>query len=254
MSDLLDLLGAWGVCNEDSRWVCGEPLGYHGYNYQTVEIGGQCWFAENLRTETTLQGTQMGEAAYNCLLAEDHEEHAYCIPLYSDWPSAYVEGLFVDFDIETHGQLYNPAAANADICPFGWRVASINDFEQLTDFAISQNVDEGMVGQALTSTTFSGTDLFGFAALPSGGIEMGFEFTGFSAWTHIEPGEIAFFQTPTNGLYGIGRVGLLPEGPVVDGIDFALGTYPPSLHQYVGLFDGIFETLGSVRCICESNP
>ena len=26
-------------------------MNYHGYDYATVQIGEQCWFAENLRTE-----------------------------------------------------------------------------------------------------------------------------------------------------------------------------------------------------------
>lgn len=236
-------------------------MGYHGYNYQTVEIGGQCWFAENLRTETTLQGASMTFGLNECLNTGNHVDCGLITN--GTLPCVYVEGLspYVDFDTETHGQLYNSAAANADICPFGWRVASVNDFEQLTDFAISQNVDEGMVGQALTSTTFSGTDLFGFAALPSGGIEMGFEFIDFSLWPHFEPGEIAFFQTKTNdGIYGE-RVGILPEGPVVDGVDFGLlGIFPggpvvdASLHQYAGLFFEPWDAFGSVRCICEGNP
>ena len=31
--------------------LCGEPVSYQGYDYATVLIGDQCWFAENLRSE-----------------------------------------------------------------------------------------------------------------------------------------------------------------------------------------------------------
>ena len=31
---------------------CGDPVSYQGYDYGTVLIGEQCWFAENLRNET----------------------------------------------------------------------------------------------------------------------------------------------------------------------------------------------------------
>ena len=33
------------------NWTCGCPLAYQGYDYETVQIGEQCWFSENLRTE-----------------------------------------------------------------------------------------------------------------------------------------------------------------------------------------------------------
>ena len=48
MTDLLDLLSVFGTCNE-VPWSCGDPLEYQGYDYETVLIGEQCWFAENCR-------------------------------------------------------------------------------------------------------------------------------------------------------------------------------------------------------------
>ena len=39
MTDLLDLLSAFGTCN-DLPWSCGEPLEYQGYDYETVHIEG----------------------------------------------------------------------------------------------------------------------------------------------------------------------------------------------------------------------
>ena len=44
MTDLLDLLSVFGTCEETS-WSCGDPLEYQGYDYETVQIVGQCWFA-----------------------------------------------------------------------------------------------------------------------------------------------------------------------------------------------------------------
>ena len=32
------------------------PMNYHGYDYATVQIGEQCWFAENLRNEHYANG------------------------------------------------------------------------------------------------------------------------------------------------------------------------------------------------------
>ena len=33
-----------------------DPLEYQGYDYETVQIGEQCWFAENLRSENYRNG------------------------------------------------------------------------------------------------------------------------------------------------------------------------------------------------------
>ena len=35
---------------------CGDPVSYQGYDYATVLIGEQCWFAENLRNENYENG------------------------------------------------------------------------------------------------------------------------------------------------------------------------------------------------------
>ena len=63
MTDLLNLLSSFGTCVEvDSdeefdngveEWACGDPLEYQGYDYETVQIGEQCWFAENLRSQVS---------------------------------------------------------------------------------------------------------------------------------------------------------------------------------------------------------
>ena len=50
LNDLLDLLSAYGDCGAgESPWQCGDPLEYQGYDYETVQIGEQCWFAENCK-------------------------------------------------------------------------------------------------------------------------------------------------------------------------------------------------------------
>ena len=58
MTDLLDLLSLFGTCNE-IPWSCGDPLEYQGYDYETVQIGEQCWFAENLRAENYRNGDEI---------------------------------------------------------------------------------------------------------------------------------------------------------------------------------------------------
>ena len=56
---MLNLLANFGTCPPipewpdeptDTTWACGDPVTYWDYDYATVLIGDQCWFAENLRT------------------------------------------------------------------------------------------------------------------------------------------------------------------------------------------------------------
>ena len=54
INDLMELLSSFGtMCEEPEtgEFTCGDPMNYHGYDYATVQIGDQCWFAENLQTE-----------------------------------------------------------------------------------------------------------------------------------------------------------------------------------------------------------
>ena len=56
--DLQDFLSTYGLAFEatSTEWSCGEAITHSGVGYSTVQIGDQCWFAENLRTTTYLNG------------------------------------------------------------------------------------------------------------------------------------------------------------------------------------------------------
>ena len=59
---MLSLLSDFGtMCEEPEtgEFTCGHPMNYHGYDYATVQIGEQCWFAENLRTELYQNGDEV---------------------------------------------------------------------------------------------------------------------------------------------------------------------------------------------------
>ena len=47
-SDLMTLLSQFGECY-NSSFTCGDFVSHDGYDYSTVLIGEQCWFAENCR-------------------------------------------------------------------------------------------------------------------------------------------------------------------------------------------------------------
>ena len=137
LNDLLDLLSAYGDCGaEESPWQCGDPLEYQGYDYETVQIGEQCWFAENLRAESYRNGDSLQydlsdidwitsqEGAFTVYGAESGctesvPEFDACDPMY-----AYDE----------YGLLYNwwSISDARKICPIGWSTPTVSDWEVLT--------------------------------------------------------------------------------------------------------------------------
>ena len=49
-ADLIVFLSYYGnAWPESNAFVCGETMPHQDYAYSTVQIGDQCWFAENCR-------------------------------------------------------------------------------------------------------------------------------------------------------------------------------------------------------------
>ena len=160
LNDLLDLLSAYGDCGaEESPWQCGDPLEYQGYDYETVQIGEQCWFAENLRAENYRNGDPVESELQG-----------------SAWANSS-EGAFQSVNDE---KLYNWFAVidERQICPSDWSVSSDDDWLQLEVFLgidLSQistlscrGIDEG---DLLKAESWGGSDLYGFEANPAGLIQ-----------------------------------------------------------------------------------
>ncbi|MDA8605782.1 fibrobacter succinogenes major paralogous domain-containing protein [Flavobacteriales bacterium] len=133
---------------------CGGPIIFEGYHYGTIQIGDQCWFAENLQ--------------YNPLESEWSEASATA-PLTYELPEEYQNGT-------NQGARYNfPAASQLELCPSSWRVPTRSDIDQLADF-LSTEFTEGEEGQALKSDLFwNGTNESGFNAVPLGDKTPAFE-------------------------------------------------------------------------------
>ena len=157
LNDLLDLLSAYGNCAaEESAWQCGETLEYQGYDYATVQIGEQCWFAENLRAENDRDGGAIES------IVDDGEwtstsSGAWCSP----GPEHRV----------AFGLLYNGHAVlmETSLCPSGWEVPSKEEWQSLASLAGG----EAVAGFALKSMSgwpidSNGNDSLGFTGLPAG--------------------------------------------------------------------------------------
>ena len=168
LNDLLDLLSAYGDCGaEESAWQCGDPLEYQGYDYDTVQIGEQCWFAENLRAENYLNGDPIPDNLTN-----------------SEWVSTSqgARGIYVDSESGIVSHTYNGYAVQDErgVCPESWHVPSDLEWMEL-ELYIGLDEPEGEVlglrgnhGALLKSSpsdvpSWDGTNELSFKGLPSWG-------------------------------------------------------------------------------------
>ena len=142
MVDLLDLLTVFGSCpviaseSEEVERICGDPLEYLSYDYETVQIGEQCWFAENLRSEIYANGDSI-----TANLNDDLWTSTTCgaMSVYGQIGSNCT-GVSPDGDacnelwsLNEFGRLYNWYAVDDDrgLCPNGWHVPSDGEWMSL---------------------------------------------------------------------------------------------------------------------------
>ena len=136
---------------------CGVPVTYDGHSYATVEIGNQCWFAENLRTTVYADGSPIPEVTGNSAWA-GLSTGARCD--YVNYAS----------NVATYGRLYNWYAVNTgNLCPSGWHVPTDLEYTTLTDFLGGASVAGGaMKSSASDSPAWDGTNTSGFSGLAGG--------------------------------------------------------------------------------------
>ena len=192
INDLLSLLSDFGTecLPEVAEWTCGDPVNYHGYDYATVQIGEQCWFAENLRTELYSNGDTIPGNLSNEEWAST-TEGAQAISIYGD-------------ALEMFGRAYNGYAVGDErgLCLSGWHVALDSEWKELEmELGMSEadansggwrGTDQGI--QMKTTTGWSegenGTNSSGFSAKPAGNR------TSQGHWTNTVHN--AFFWTPAS--------------------------------------------------------
>lgn len=187
-----------------------------GNVYAVVEIGGQCWMAENLRTTTYRNGMPVMEENFQ-----------------SSWGPSTV-GIYTVYnpdslEVSPFGNVYNWIAASdtRGLCPQGWSVPTRLQWSVLSAFAGGDEV----AGLSLMATTGweaalpGAQDSYGFAALPGGYLDV---FSGFS-----QVGTHAVFWSQT----------AFPTG---------INVYARSLNGLTFSFDDIFLPRNRglcVRCI-----
>jgi uncharacterized protein (TIGR02145 family) len=157
--DALGICGGNCATDEDEDGVCdcGDLVSHEGYDYSTVLIGEQCWFAENCRYLPEVSPSNQGSQT---------STYYYVF----GFTGTDVEAAKSTTNYETYGVLYNwPAVMTEGICPSGWHIPSDEEFTELTDFLGGEDV----AGVAMKSTTGwndggSGSNSSGFNGLPGG--------------------------------------------------------------------------------------
>lgn len=132
-----------------------------GNVYRTVDIFNLTWMADNLKTTTFNDGTPITHTT------EPQDWGALSTPSYCWYNNDKVYA-----DSTNSGALYNWFTVETNkLCPAGWRVPSLQEWEDMETFL---NLENHEPGEALKSTTgwreseWSGTDAYGFNGLPSG--------------------------------------------------------------------------------------
>ncbi len=115
--------------------TCGDPItDIDGNTYNTVQIGTQCWLAENLKTTHYSDATSLVDGTGTGNITGDYTTKYYFN--YDDNPTL----------VETYGRLYtwaavmNNTSSNTDsigpqgVCPTGWHIPSDIEMKELEMF------------------------------------------------------------------------------------------------------------------------
>jgi uncharacterized protein (TIGR02145 family) len=159
----------------------GQITDIEGHVYNTIGIGSQIWMIENLHTTLLNDGTQI-ELVGDDLLWNRTISPGYC----------WYKNDSTTFGI-TYGSLYNfHTVATGLLCPTGWHVPEISEWETLTTFLGGEDIAGGKLKDYYSSYWQDPNNCivnnFGFSALPGGkrfGIEGRFDNTGLRGywWT-----------------------------------------------------------------------
>jgi uncharacterized protein (TIGR02145 family) len=152
-------------------FTCGDIVSYEGKTYNTIQIGTQCWFQENLNVGTKINGSQ--NQSNNSIIEK------YC---YNDLES----------NCDVYGGLYqwnemmqySTTPGVQGICPTGWHLPTDAEWTTLTDYLGGAGVAGGKMKEAGTAhwspPNTGATNSSGFTALPGGSRANNGNFYGFT--------------------------------------------------------------------------
>lgn len=147
-------------------FTCPDSIEYSGQWYKAVQIGEQCWMAENLNVGTRIDGSQ--DQTDNSMIEK------YCYD--DDENNCDIYGGLYQWD---EMMQYTTQEGVQGICPDGWHLPSDDEWCTLTTH-IDPTVDCDALGWSGTDAGYkmkstsgwfsngNGSDAYGFAALPGG--------------------------------------------------------------------------------------
>ncbi|MFH1159494.1 MAG: FISUMP domain-containing protein [bacterium] len=140
-------------------FICGSTVDYEGKLYNTIQIGTQCWFKENLNVGIRINGTQ--NQMNNGL------KEKYC---YDD----------LETNCDIYGGLYQwnemmqyvTNEGIRGICPIGWHIPTDAQWDTLRDYLGGEFIAGGKMKETGTEhwapPNVGATNSSGFTALPGG--------------------------------------------------------------------------------------
>ena len=179
---------------------CGDPVSYQGYDYATVLIGEQCWFAENLRSQNYSNGDAIpaGLSDFEWSSTTSGATAVYGEDAGCNNYSPDINACDPAQSLNEYGRLYNWYAVDdaRGLCPSGWHVPT--DGEWMTmEMALGMSESEanslgyrGTDQGTQMKTTYgwnggyNGTNSSGFSGLPGGKrrYDGGFDDAGYNGY------------------------------------------------------------------------
>ncbi len=170
VTDLMQLLSLFGT--DCPIWMCGDPVNYDGYDYATVQIGNQCWFAENLRTEHYANGDAIPGELSDSEWSNADSNNLGAQAIHTSNPA----------NLAYYGRLYNWYAVDDErgLCLAGWHVPTDGELMTLEmELGMSESEANGVnargsdQGTQLKSSpddspSWNGTNTSGFSSLAGG--------------------------------------------------------------------------------------
>lgn len=167
-------------------FTCGDVILYGGESYPTVQIGSQCWFAKNLNIGIMIQGTdQTNNNIIEKYCYNNSETNCITYGGYYQWDEA---------------MQYVSTSGTQGICPPGWHLPSLPEFNVLSISAL------GSVNSVLILGEGNGSNTTGFSALLAGAISSS-NFIWFDTYGAIlssvesSTNYYVYFLTPDSDLY-----------------------------------------------------
>ncbi|MCG6915813.1 hypothetical protein LJE86_18060 [bacterium BMS3Abin03] len=167
------------------EFTCGtSTITYAGQTYNTVQIGDQCWFKENLNIGDRITGSsdQTDNSTIEKYCYNDLEENCDNYGGLYQWDEV---------------MQYTTTAGTKGICPQGWHIPTSSEFNPLRQQVGDNGNSLKAIGQG--SGGGAGTNTSGFSALLAGIREYDGTFASFGIftafWSSSQSGASAYYMS-----------------------------------------------------------